>query len=165
MELVSQLRRLAGVSQAEFATRFGVSQPAVSQYESGRRSPNLNAFVEVAARLRRRVILVPDRIVPSNDRSERFSRLLYMRIAEHLVSDPERVRRIGHRNLERFGDMTWTPYLKEWQRLLDPENEPELLSVLCIPDPETTGLLSSSPFAGVVSNPERLDLLERSRLS
>lgn len=163
MGLVKRLRHLAGANQAELAKRFDVSQPAISQYESGRRSPNLDRFVAVAEGLGRRLVLVPDRITQSNDRSERFSWLLYQRVAEHFVSDPGRVRRIGHRNLRMFSHTTWLPYVEEWQRLLDPRNETELLVVLCIPDVEMTGLLSSSPFAGVLSDHERTDLLDLSR--
>ncbi len=163
VNLILRLRQLVGLSQSELADQLGVSQPAVSQYESGRRSPNLDAFVDVASRFARRALIVPDRITPSHDRSERFSRLLHMRVAEHLLLDGDRVRRIAHENLDRFGDLMPDPYSNEWHRLLEPTNDTELLSVLCIPDREMTGLLSSSPFAGVVSEDERRYLLERSR--
>ena len=37
--LIAAARRQAGITQAELAARAGTSQPAVSAYESGRRSP------------------------------------------------------------------------------------------------------------------------------
>ena len=163
MNMVEHLRTSEGLSQAEFAEEFGVSQPAISLYESGRRSPNLDTFIEAAANYGQRVVLVPASVEPSHDRSERFGRLLHLRVAEHLLRDPRRVRSIARENLERFPDSAPEPYVKEWRRLLDEEQETELLTVLSVPDRNNTGLLSSSPFAGVIPDTERHELLDRSR--
>lgn len=163
MNLVERLRNANGLSQAEFADEFGVSQPAISLYESGQRSPNLDKFVEAAEKHGQRVVLVPASIEPSHDRSERFGRLLHVRVAEHFLSDPQHVRSIAHENLERFPDSAPAAYNDEWRRILAEGRETELLTVLCVPDRNNTGLLSSSPFAGVIADDERHELLERSR--
>ncbi|MDQ2956019.1 MAG: helix-turn-helix domain-containing protein [Actinomycetota bacterium] len=79
-ELLLRVRRLAGVSQDEFARRAGTSRTAVSAYERGRKSPSLDTvdrlvagagyeldarprieFVSVSA-LRGRVLRVPSRL-------------------------------------------------------------------------------------------------------
>jgi transcriptional regulator with XRE-family HTH domain len=163
MNLVEHLRNANGLSQAEFAEEFGVSQPAISLYESGRRSPNLDKFVEAAAKRGQRVVLVPASIEPPHDRSERFGRLLHLRVAEHFLRDPHRVRSIAHENLARFPDSAPVAYNDEWRRLLGEGRETELFTVLCIPDRNNTGLLSSSPFAGVIADDERHELLDMSR--
>lgn len=163
MNLVEHLRKSEGLNQTTFAEEFGVSQPAVSLYESGRRSPNLDTFVEAAANYGQRLILVPASVEPAHDRSERFSRLLHLRVAEHFLRDPRRVRAIAQENFERFPDSAAQPYIDEWRRLLDEGEETVLLAVLCIPDRNNTGLLSSSPFAGVIDEDQRQELLDRSR--
>lgn len=165
MNLVERLRRLGGLSQAEFAERLGVTQPAVSLYESGRRSPNLDSFIEAASRLGHRTVLVAADFPASHDRSERFSRLLHLRVAEHFLVEPAQVRSIAATNLERFGDHMPGSYVEEWSHLLAEGNDAVLLLTLCIPDRDNTGLLSSSPFAGVISDDERLDLLQRSSVA
>lgn len=141
-----------------------MTQPAISLYESGRRSPNLDSFVEVASRLGRQTVLVPAALEPSHDRSERFSRLLHLRLAEHFLLGPQEVRSIAAENLKRFGHTMPDPYAEEWSHLLHEGNDAMLLLTLCIPDRDNTGLLSSSPFAGVIPDAERLELLERSRV-
>ncbi len=163
MNLVEHLRNSEGLSQAELAEGFGVSQPAISLYESGHRSPNLDTFIQRAANYGRRVVLVPANVEPPHDRSERFARLLHLRVAEHFLRDPRRVRSIARENLERFPHLAPEPYTDEWRRLLEGGQETELLTVLCIPDRNNTGLLSSSPFAGVIADSERHELLGRSR--
>ena len=163
MNLVQRLRISAGLSQAEFAEEFGVSQPAISLYESGRRSPNVDTFIEAAANYGQRVVLVPASVERPHDRSERFSRLLHLRVAEHFLRDPRHVRSIARENLERFPHSAPEPYIDEWHQLLEEGQETELLTILCIPDRNNTGLLSSSPFAGVIADGERHELLDRSR--
>jgi len=142
-----------------------VTQPAISLYESGRRSPNLDSFVDIASRFDRQVALVPATIDTSHDRSERFSRLLHLRVAEHFLLDEEKVRSVAAENLKRFSDTIPSSYEEEWSRLLREGNDTMLLVTLCIPDRDNTGLLSSSPFAGVVPASERVELLDRSRIA
>jgi len=48
-QLVRQLRERAGVTQAELAKRSGVAQPAISDYERGRKRPTLSTLQRLAA--------------------------------------------------------------------------------------------------------------------
>jgi|GEM_PF-4277633 len=162
--LVRQLRDLTGLTQAQFARELGVGQAAVSLYEGGSRSPNLNRFTESADRLGRRVTILPAELEPAWSRSEQFSRLLYLEVAQQFLSNPDVVRRIASDNLEAMsGDPHSESYIQQWRTLLEPGNEIDLLILLTIPDRTTTGLLSSSPFAGVVDEDTRQQLLKRSR--
>ena len=162
MNLLRRLRLNQRLTQAALAELMSVTQPAIAAYESGRRSPNLDAVEKISLRLGRRVALVPSSVAPSHDRSELFSRLLHQRVAEHFVADPSRVRRHGTSWLAQQASTAPGHYDEQWAELLRPENEVDLLVTLCVPDAETTGLLSSSPFAGLLSENERLELLERS---
>lgn len=47
METLSELRKKAGLTQSELAIRVGVTQMAVSHWESGRRHPGLEALVRL----------------------------------------------------------------------------------------------------------------------
>jgi uncharacterized protein len=47
--LVRQLRERADVSQMELAERSGVAQPAISDYERGRKEPSLSTLQRLAA--------------------------------------------------------------------------------------------------------------------
>ena len=47
-EKLSQLRRQAGLTQAEMAKRLGISKSAVSMYERGNREPELDLLQEMA---------------------------------------------------------------------------------------------------------------------
>lgn len=51
---VCELRRAAGVSQAELAARSGVAQPNIAAYESGRRRPSPTMLERLRAALRPR---------------------------------------------------------------------------------------------------------------
>ena len=46
-EAFKQWRESTGLTQEEFAERVGISQAAVSHYESGRRIPDLESFRKI----------------------------------------------------------------------------------------------------------------------
>ena len=166
MGLVRWLRQLTGMTQAQFASHFGVRQSAMSSYESGRRSPNLDQFQDVANQLGYELFLLSRSIAPARNASEQFSRLLHLAVARHLVANPEVVRKLAAERLDEQDQRSGAGfYVERWRQLILVENEVELLMILCIPDSETTGLLSSSPFAGLIGEEERRALLAESRFS
>ena len=57
VELVRQARRRAGLSQAELASRAGVSQPAVARVESGRHRPSLATLERLLSACGERLVL------------------------------------------------------------------------------------------------------------
>jgi len=162
--LVRKLRELSGLTQSEFASELKVSQGAVSLYESGKRSPNLSTFRSSAEALGRRVSLLPKQLEPAWSRSEQFSRLLYLEVAKQFLADHARVRSVAARNLQAMSNNPQiAEYVARWNEVLKEGNEVELLTLLTIPDRENTGLLSSSPFAGVLDQNTRMDLLALAR--
>jgi DNA-binding transcriptional regulator YiaG len=44
---VAQLRKKLGLKQVEFAARFGVTQAAISGWESGRKEPSVENYVRM----------------------------------------------------------------------------------------------------------------------
>lgn len=54
MNEILELRRAAGISQAELAARSGVAQPNVAAYEAGRRRPSPRMIERIRAALRPR---------------------------------------------------------------------------------------------------------------
>lgn len=47
-ELIAEIRRTAGLSQAELARRCGVQRSVLSAYEHGRRQPSVAALARIA---------------------------------------------------------------------------------------------------------------------
>jgi transcriptional regulator with XRE-family HTH domain len=47
-ELFREMRRRSGLTQQEIADRLGISQPAVTQFESGKSSPTLKTLFAFA---------------------------------------------------------------------------------------------------------------------
>ena len=58
-ELIRTVRRRAGLTQAELATRSGVARPALSAYENGRRQPSVATLARIAAVCGAKVELTP----------------------------------------------------------------------------------------------------------
>lgn len=50
-EKIAQYRDVLGISQRELAKRSGLTAPAICQYESGRRIPDLKCFVAICKTL------------------------------------------------------------------------------------------------------------------
>lgn len=47
-ELIEQIRRISGLSQAELARRSGLQSSVLSAYEHGRRQPSVSALARIA---------------------------------------------------------------------------------------------------------------------
>ena len=53
------IRRRAGLTQAELASRSGLARPALSAYENGRRQPSVATLARIAGACGARVELTP----------------------------------------------------------------------------------------------------------
>lgn len=156
MNPVLNLRRLKGLTQAELAAAAGTSQPTIAAYEAGRKSPTLRTI----ERLARAVGTVAEvAFHPPMTREERRSLHLHEAIAQHLRTDPDAVLQRARRNLEvmRERHPGAAPLLREWEVLLD-RPPPDLLPVLTDPGPRARELRQVTPFAGVLSAPERAEV-------
>jgi hypothetical protein len=99
-------------------------------------------------------------------RDQRRSLYLGSAVADVLQSDPERVLSLARNNLSKMQSVH--PYgpvaesLREWGRLLDGSLY-ELVEVLTSPEPFARELRQNSPFAGALTQQERLVVLANFR--
>ena len=84
-------------------------------------------------------------------------------VAGKLAQDPDRVLARARRNLERFQAIhaggTAVRWLDEWQRIIAQGPE-AVMRTLTSEAPHAADLRQNSPFAGVLSESERRDVLE-----
>lgn len=87
-------------------------------------------------------------------------------VAAKLVAEPEAVLRAAQRNLELLrsvhGDGSADPYLDRWEALLSGPLE-SILYVLTSPDEDSVALRHAAPFAGVLSDGEREQVIRATR--
>ena len=104
--------------------------------------------------------------VPTMTRKDRISLAIHLRVAERLLIDEARTREQGSRNLATMRvanrDGAATVYLDEWGRLLDGPLAP-LLTVLTALDHHARDLRNVTPFAGVISDARRRELIRKIR--
>ena len=100
-------------------------------------------------------------------RDQRRSLWLAFAIAGRIVADPAGTRRIAESNLRRIRGKARgraVLWLDEWQRLLDGP-VPKLLNAMTSPSPHGRELRQNTPFAGVLSDAERMTVLDAWRSS
>lgn len=153
MNEVRKLREKAGFTQDNLAEQAGTSQPTIAAYEAGRKSPTLSTLRRLAAAAGFEMTV---EYHPPLTREERRSLFLHRAIAERLAEDPEPVLEEARKTLHRMreGSPTPIPLLREWEVLLDLPTE-HLISLLTDSDPHARELRQVTPFAGVLSAPER----------
>lgn len=156
MNPVRALRERAEVTQAALARAGGTSQPAIAAYEAGRKSPTVSTVQRLASAVGLHAAL---EYYPALTREERRSLQLHRAIANRLVADPDRVLAQARRCLTlmvaRAGASS--QLLREWEVVLDRPLS-ALLALLTDPDPWARELRHVTPFAGVLSAPERADV-------
>ena len=88
-ELIGEIRRTSGLTQAELARRTGMHRSVLSAYEHGRRQPALAAVARIAAAAGLEL-----RIAPASERAElvRAGKILVqvLDLAEQLPHRPSR---------------------------------------------------------------------------
>jgi excisionase family DNA binding protein len=91
---------------------------------------------------------------------------LHRAVAGRLARDPERVLARAYRNLDRLQRMhpsgMSAAWLARWRRLLD-EGPEAAMRALVDESPEADELRQNSPFAGVLTETERLAILRAAR--
>lgn len=92
-------------------------------------------------------------------REERRSLFLHRAIAERLAGDPGPVIERARRTLQRMREASPgpIPLLREWATLLRRPPE-ELVPLLTDPGPHARELRQVTPFAGILSAPERAEV-------
>ncbi|HEX8145559.1 MAG TPA: hypothetical protein VF591_00030 [Pyrinomonadaceae bacterium] len=95
---------------------------------------------------------------------DEFARAYHRAVADRLHAEPSAVLEHARRNLDRWteGD-AFGPgelaSLDEWRRILDEADVNRLVEVITDVSDEGQRLRSSSPFVGVISSEERLEIL------
>ena len=79
--IVHEIRRSAGLTQAELARAAGTSQPTVAAYESGGKSPTWRTLERLAASVPAELAV---RVVPAMTREDRRSLAWHRAVVRHL---------------------------------------------------------------------------------
>lgn len=92
---------------------------------------------------------------------------LHREVRDQLMDDPDRVLSIAWDNLERFKhvhrpDGIAVRYLDQWQSVIDGGLD-ELVATLTGTDERSSELRQNSPFAGVLSDEQRMKVLRSFR--
>lgn len=156
---VRELRRVAGVTQAELARQGGTSQPTIAAYENGRKSPSVRTLERLATSVGHELHVM---FVPPLTREDRRSLALHRAVAEKLQDDPASVVRRARRNVAHMLNVNLgaRELLQEWRRALTLPT-PDVIDLLLDPRPRARELRHVSPFAGVLSARERWELYRR----
>lgn len=161
MRVVGQLRRIAGLTQAQFADVAGTSQPTVAAYESGGKVPNLRTLERLASSVG---LDLHVSFVPAMTREDRRSLALHSRIAERLQREPEKALEKAQTNLEHMRRLHpgARRLFDQWADILNgPLNA--VVIALTDPRPRFRELRQVTPFAGVLDNAERSDVYHQFR--
>lgn len=153
------------VSQSELARLSGVRQPSISQFLSG----GIEMSDEMLDRLlsclgyRLEVVRRPVRVEldRSHQRSWRLHRQLATRLDPTVLDDWMPT---VNRNLERLRNaVRGEPHLSNldrWERLLEDRDVPGLRRVMTGLDTDSVQMREMSPLGGLMSQAERLQVLE-----
>jgi transcriptional regulator with XRE-family HTH domain len=152
MTVVKQIRKQAGLTQAELAAAAGTSQPTIAAYESGAKVPSLRTLRRLALAAGFELEIG---VTPLLNREERRSLLLHRHIAERLKKDPGTVIAKARSNLDKMRRLHPSAgILDHWERILKGSHE-EIIRVLTSMDEEARELRQVTPFAGVLSVEDR----------
>ena len=148
------------LSTGEAAALLGVSRQHIVDLCAAGRLPF--SWAGKHRRIRRRdveLVAAGDRHVT---RDQVRSLLLAHAIAGKIVTDPAHALAVARANLRRMRTASARGaaevWMREWARLLDGPLT-ELLAALTSPSPRSRELRQNSPFAGVLSDEERLRVL------
>lgn len=146
------------MSLADLAQRLGVTRATVQAYERS------DARGSMRLDTRRRVLAAMGADEQPMTADQTRSLLMHMIVAAHLISEPEQVIRRAHANLERWAgkgrhDAYW---LERWRRALE-QPAGQLALLLTERTQDAADMRQGTPFAGVLSNEERLAAIQRAR--
>lgn len=158
---IAMARAVAGWTQSQLATAAGTSQPTIAAYEGDSKSPTwrtVTAIAEAAG-----LACYPAVGTPMT-REELQSHALHFAIAAKLSADPEAVIGRSRGNIARMRDVN--PHaarlLDEWDRILDRPAR-EIVARMLDPGEHARELRHVTPFAGVLSAPERAKVIQSVR--
>jgi transcriptional regulator with XRE-family HTH domain len=161
MNAVRRLRQQAGMTQAKLASLAGTSQPTIAAYETGSKSPTLDTVGRIANSLGLEASI---EYVPRLTREDRRSLEYHRAVVAKLRRSPSLVVAKARENLARFRAKhpDARRLFERWGQWL--ELPVEDLVLLCLdPGPSARDMRQVTPFAGILSAGDRLEILEKFR--
>lgn len=161
MNPVKQLRLEAGVTQATLARNAGTSQSAIAAYESGAKSPTWRTVERFAGSMGLEpIISFTAKMTYEDYRSLCFHRA----VAEILNRDTYTAKRRAKRHLEKLAALH--PHARDlldrWVKWLALPID-DLIARMTDPAPLAREMRQVSPFAGLLSPYERVEVLRQAR--
>lgn len=159
MSEVKRLRARTGMSQRALARAAETSQPTIAAYESGRKAPTITTLRRLAEASGLEMSV---QFLTPMTREDRRSLALHEAVARRLEAEPVRVLAKARANLRRMRDANpgAASIMREWEVLLDRPIE-DLVALLEDPGLRARELRHATPFAGVLTAPERTQVYNR----
>ena len=164
-KLLCQVMLETSTTQSTLSRISGVHQPSISQFLSGKIELSDEQLDRLLSCMGRRLEVVRRIVVPELTRSERRSWMLHRQLSSHLTRTTlGSWRPILERNLERLRDsVTGQPHERNlvlWRSLVEERDVLGLHRVLTGLDRQSTEMREVSPMRGLLSERERLEVLD-----
>lgn len=161
MNPIYRLRSQAGVTQQKLARMAGTSQPTIASYEAGNKSPTLETLERLAKSVGLEVAVS---FVPPLSREDLRSLAYHRAIIEKLRKEPVVVLKKARSNLDAMSKKH--PDAKKlfdhWAQWLSFPID-DLINLSLDSSLFAREMRQVTPFAGVLSARERVDILKRFR--
>ena len=159
---IADTRRAVGWTVRELADNLGVSPSTVTRMEQSERDDRIQLGT-----LKRALGVMgrsPRLAVVNNRREERVTMELHRTLASKLRNDPQTVLKVVPDNLDRLRSRLTSPigqqWVSRWVELMDSPVD-LLIHGMLADTPEGRELRQNSPFAGALTQGERLAAIER----
>jgi transcriptional regulator with XRE-family HTH domain len=163
--LLREVMLETSTTQSELSRVSGVHQPSISQFLSGKVELSDEQLDRLLSCMGYRLEVVRRPVVPELTRSERRSWRLHRQLSTRLTrTSLEQWRPTIQRNLERLRNgVSGEPHgrnLDRWMSLIDRGDVPGLHRVLTGLDRDSIEMREVSPMGGLLSQDERMDVLQ-----
>lgn len=153
MNIIRQMRREAGLTQKDLASRAGTSQATIAAYETHKKSPTLRTIHKIAESLDLELVMSH---VPKLTREDRRSLAFHRVVVEKLLEDSSTVIARARKNLRKLQEMHphAQPLLGRWRKWLELPPE-DIVARMLDQDLGAREMRQVSPFAGLLTAQER----------
>ena len=161
MNPIRRLRSQAGITQQKLALLAGTSQPTIAAYEAGKKSPTLETLAKLAKSLGLEVAVS---FVSPLTREDLRSLAYHQAVIEKLKSEPVAVLASARRNLATMSKKhpDANKLFDHWEQWLDLPLD-DLINCCLDSSVFARDMRQVTPFAGILSARERLEILKRFR--
>jgi transcriptional regulator with XRE-family HTH domain len=162
---IADTRRAVGWTVRELAQNMGVAPSTVTRMEQSERDDRIQLGT-----LKRALAVMgrsPRVEIVNNRREERVTMELHRTLADKLKNDPKRSLELVPANIVRLRNRLNSPLGQEWvDRWVELVDGPldALIAGMLADTPEGRELRQNSPFAGALTQDERLAAIERANL-